>query len=233
MKGYRDASVALPLGATSPRPVIVAVHGNYDRPEWQCDVWRAVTDGYPFVLCPRGVPRADAPRSEDRWTFGWNGHDLEREINAGLAALHDVFGPYVDPGPMVYAGFSLGAILGADVVLWNPARFTRAVLIEGGTTSWSLQSAKQYAKHGGKRVLYACGQVDCVRETKTALHWLEAGGVPARTAFEGTIGHTYDGLVASAIAHSWAWFTEGDPRWPGAGDAGWDPGATGEQGTGD
>jgi predicted esterase len=216
VKGYHNAAVAVPVGATSPRPVIVSVHGNDDRPEAHCDVWRNITGGAVFVLCPRGIPRPDAHRSEDRWTYGWNGRDLEREIHAGVAALRTAWEGYVDPGPMIYAGFSLGAILGADIVLWNPARFPRAVLIEGGTTNWSLESAKAFRKAGGNRILFACGQPDCVKETQTGLHWLEAAKVPARTAFEGTVGHTYDGPVADGIVRSWTWLTEGDPRWPAA-----------------
>jgi predicted esterase len=219
--GYNDAALVVPVGATAPRPIVVAVHGNYDRPEWQCEVWRAITSGSAFVLCPRGIVRPDAPRSEDRWTYGWNGRDLEREINAGLTALKRAYEPYVDPGPMIYGGFSLGAILGADIVLWNPSRFSRAVLIEGGTTNWSLASAKAFARAGGQRVLFACGQPDCVRDTRTGLHWLQTAGVAARTASGGAIGHTYDGPVADAIVNSWSWLTEGDPRWIGAATS-WD-----------
>ena len=34
---------------------------------------------------------------------------LARELDAGLVALRAAYGPYVDEGPVVYAGFSLGA----------------------------------------------------------------------------------------------------------------------------
>src|SRR5688500_18592409 len=33
--GYGVAVVSMPLGAREPRPVVLALHGNYDRPEWQ------------------------------------------------------------------------------------------------------------------------------------------------------------------------------------------------------
>src|SRR5207302_3502336 len=33
--GYRDAIVSVPLGAFARRPVVLALHGNYERPEWQ------------------------------------------------------------------------------------------------------------------------------------------------------------------------------------------------------
>src|SRR5688572_30141671 len=67
--GFGAAVVSVPVGTRTPRPVVLALHGNYDRPEWQCEVWRDITGGFPWVLCPRGVPRGDAPKSADRWTY--------------------------------------------------------------------------------------------------------------------------------------------------------------------
>src|SRR6188768_1132879 len=32
--GFGDAVVSLPLGAVEPRHIAVALHGNFDRPEW-------------------------------------------------------------------------------------------------------------------------------------------------------------------------------------------------------
>src|SRR5687768_13700772 len=34
VEGFRDARVTVPQGATEPRPVVVALHGAGDRPEW-------------------------------------------------------------------------------------------------------------------------------------------------------------------------------------------------------
>src|SRR5690606_15835456 len=105
-----DAIVSLPLGATEKRPVVVALHGNYDRPEWQCEIWRGITGGFAFVLCPRGIPRAGAPKSEDRWEYA--GVDkTEKELVAGLEALAKRYPSWVDEGPVLFTGFSLGAIL--------------------------------------------------------------------------------------------------------------------------
>jgi len=219
--GYHDAVVGLPSGASPPRPVLVAVHGNYDRVEPFCETWAQVSQQWAFVLCPRGQARVDAGTRADRWTFGWNGRDLEREIDAGLKALKHRYGDQVSDGPVVFAGFSLGAILGADIVLWKPKRYTRAVLVEGGTTNWSLSTAKTFARGGGQKMMFACGQEACVKDTRVGLYWLETAGVDARTAYAGTIGHTYDGIVAEEMTRQWAWLTDGDPRWPpGPGNAG-------------
>src|SRR5690606_35988873 len=84
--GFGTASDSVPLGARERRPVVIALHGNYDRPEWQCQVWREITGGTTWVLCPRGVPRGDAPRGADRWTYA-GADKLEAELDAALVAL--------------------------------------------------------------------------------------------------------------------------------------------------
>jgi hypothetical protein len=209
---HRDAIVSVPLGATESRPVVLALHGNYDRPEWQCGVWRGVTKGYPFILCPRGIPRRDAPASQDRWTYG-KPADVRREVDAALAALRVRFGDYVAPGPIVYAGFSLGAILGVGIVASDADRFPRAVLIEGGLSSWSQARAKAYADAGGKRVLFACGQRSCKTESKGPEKLLGGLGIETRSVFGGDVGHTYDGPVAEEVARALPWLIGDDPRW--------------------
>jgi predicted esterase len=210
--GFGEATVSLPLGATSPRPVVVALHGNFDRPEWQCEVWRGISGGFPFVLCPRGIPRRDAPKSLDRWE--WASVDkTDRELEAALAALSERYGPYVSQGSVLFTGFSLGAILGAGILALHPERFRWAVLTEGGYDGWSASRARQFAGEGGARLLFACGQGNCLAKSRAATKVLERAGVEVRTADGGKAGHTYDGAVAEAVAREWTWLTSGDPRW--------------------
>jgi predicted esterase len=212
VQNHRDAIVSLPVGATERRPLVLALHGNFDRPEWQCAVWRDVTRGYPFILCPRGVPRRDAPQSLDRWTYGKSG-DVRREIDAALAALRDRFGDYIAPGPIIYIGFSLGAILGVGIVAGDAERFPRAVLIEGGQSGWTQTRAKSYAASGGRRVLFACGQKSCQAEAKGTERLLGRAGVETRSVYGGEVGHAYDGPVADEVARAWPWLVRDDPRW--------------------
>jgi predicted esterase len=210
--GSRPAMVAIPLGATSKRPVVLALHGNFDRPEWQCDVWRSIVHDHAFVLCPRGAARPDAPPPLDRYTYG-SANDVRREIDAALGALAARFAPYVDTTEVLYAGFSLGAILGVGIVSRDGARFPRAVLIEGGHSGWSRERARAYAAQGGKRVLFACGQPGCRADAATAAKILEGAGVTGRVVFGGNVGHTYDGAVARAVEEAMPWLLTDDARW--------------------
>ena len=206
--GYGDAVVSLPLGATGPKPVLIAVHGNYDRPEWQCATWRAILGNRGFILCPRGVARKDSPSPDDvRFTYE---RGFYAEVDAALAALRSGHADFVDPGPMMYAGFSLGAILGVSYVLRDPARFPRVVLIEGGEGGWG---EKKFADAGGQRVLWGCGQAGCVGGAKALAARFERVKVPSHVVYGKGEGHGYTGAVADEIKKELDWLLDGDPRW--------------------
>ncbi len=211
------AKVDVPLGAREPRPVLVAVHGNFDRPEWTCSVWGEVSDGYPFVVCPRGQQRKDAPRGDERWTYA--GSDTAaREIDRTLTATRERWGAHVNDGPAVYAGFSLGAILGVPIIGANPARFPRAILVEGGHDGWTDARAASFAKGARDagftpRVLFVCAQNGCVADATPARRTLLKHGVETEIVSAGNVGHRYDGPVAAMAKSRFAWMVEGLPGW--------------------
>lgn len=211
--GFGTAMVSVPLGARTPRPVVIALHGNYDRPEWQCEVWRGITGGFPWVLCPRGVPRSDAPKSADRWTYT-TAAKLTEEVRAALAQLGARFPAHVDAEAPLFTGFSLGAILGVHLLSAPEGlpRVQRAVLIEGGYAGWHKARAEAFVARGGARVLFGCGQSACRHASKQTAKLLQKQGVQVEIASGGDIGHTYDGAVAQAIRERWALLTEGDAR---------------------
>jgi hypothetical protein len=212
VEGFSDAVISAPLGATSPRPVIVAAHGLWDPPEGLCDDWRWTVGDRAWVLCPRGRPVAGG-------TFKYeSAPELAREIDAGLAALRHRYAGYVDDGPVLYAGFSLGAILGVKVVAGAPDRYPRAVLIEGGEDRVDPGVAADYARGGVRRVLFACGLKARVAPAQRAADALEHAGVSARVVFgkppdAGQFMHWYNGPVAEEIRAQLDWLLEGDPRW--------------------
>lgn len=210
--GFRPATVVVPVGAERSKPVVVAVHGNFDRPEWQCGVWQSIVQSRGFVLCPRGVPRRDAPAAWDRWEYS-SAKAMKGEIEAAVSALRNRFGEFVADDPLVFIGFSLGAIYGASLVQADPGRYARVVFIEGGVSVWTPHTAKKFVQGGGQRLILACGQADCLGKVKRLGPSLDRAGLPTRVGGSAKAGHSYDGDVANVVRENWDWFTEGDARW--------------------
>lgn len=202
LQGFENAVIAAPIGATSPRPVLVGVHGSRDRAEWACGEFLGVTKGYPFILCPQGILVRAGPEPVYGFTTT---ADLKREIDAGLEALRARFGHYVAEGPMIYGGFSRGAYLGVPIVADDPARFPVAVFGEGGQSTWTDDRAARFARGGGKRVLFVCSTAACEGATPPALKILERAGVETKMITAGHIGHIVDDRVVTLIRGSWPW----------------------------
>ena len=215
VEGHADAVVSLPHAATSKRPVLVALHGNYDRPEWQCQVWRKIIRASAFVLCPRGMRRPGVPRALDRWTYAAQS-TVEKELLAGLEALKAQYPRYVDASDVVYTGFSLGAILGRSILNKHAKLFTRGILVEGGYRGWSRGFVKRYADGGGKKIMLVCAQTSCRHAARQASRAFKGSAVQVKVVFAGQLGHTYDGPVASAIGEALPWLLGADARWPEA-----------------
>lgn len=200
--GFRDAVVSLPLGATTPRPIALALHGNFDRPEWQCEVWRRITRGEVFVLCPRGIPRSDVPKDLDRWEWG-SLAKTKAELVAALAALRARYPEHVKNAPVIFTGFSLGAILGARLIQDPELDIGAAVLTEGGYQGWTLTKVKGL-KPRLRRVLFACGQSECRNAYRYQLDGLfQKAELPAAVVADVKAGHTYDDPVAALIQSEW------------------------------
>ena len=201
--------VSVPLGTTEPRPVMVGMHGAGDRPEWACGGYRGATRAYPFIICPRGLPSG-----QDKF-FAPDGARIQKDVADALTALRARFGPYVADGPLIYAGFSLGAMQGVKVLTDEASTFPVAVLIEGGYRELTPAAARAYRAQGGKRVLLACGQAGCAARFRGAESALAAVGIEVKILDAHTGRHNLDGAMVSALHGAWPWVIAGDPRWAG------------------
>ena len=211
--GFPSAVVSLPTGATTRRPIAIAAHGNYDRPEWQCRSARELLGTRAFVLCPRGTPRGDSPGPKDlRFTYR-NNRGLEKEVDAGLAALRSRWPDYVADGPMLWTGFSLGAFMGAMIAVRHPKRFPRLLVTEGSYDAWTAPQVRAFAAGGGQRVLFVCGQRAFAAESRPAVQRLLAAGVASQLLLEPGQGHAYGGKLTELARTKLEWLLAGDPRW--------------------
>jgi hypothetical protein len=203
--GFGKAALAVPLGAKSPRSIVIALHGSADRPEWACAALRSIAGPAPFVLCPRGVSRADFTGSDPRYTFG-TADATARELRAALGELKRRFGVYVAPGPVVFSGYELGADHAAFIASQEPSFFSRLLLIQPSPASWSSSQAALFGRAGGQRVLFAFGpgqqEAFALRAVLTS-----RGGAESRAVYLGAGPVTLEPGTRRLLLGNWSWLT--------------------------
>lgn len=188
---YRPAVFVAPNRTDAPPwPLVVILHGNFDRPEWECGWWAPTAATRGWLLCPRGVRRAGVPRRLDRWTYHGSAPAV-RETHAALDHLKARFPNLVREDGAILVGFSLGAILAARVMLGARMRFTHAVLVEGGAAV-DLSLMRKLRSRGLRRVAYLCGEyTGCRGRAKKALRRWRRAKVDARLWIMPKVGHNY------------------------------------------
>jgi predicted esterase len=213
--GYAEAVVSVPLGATVPRPLVVATHGAGDRAEYHCELWRRIVGERAFVLCPQGRRTDERVAPADAGYYYPDHFALEKEVKAAIASLRERYGAQLDAEQALYTGFSQGAIHGALVIALNPGMFPRAALVEGGNgffNEWSASAARKYSAGGGKRVLFACGSPACVRTAERCAGYLKKAGVEARVVHAQGAGHSYGPAMEAELRATFEWLVADDPR---------------------
>jgi hypothetical protein len=208
VEGFRTARVSVPLGARQSRPVVVALHGAGDRPEWACGGWRGVTDAYPFVVCPAGEP-GGLPNG-----FVWgNDWRVEQEVNAAVEALRHRFGEHVAGGCTLLAGFSQGAIRMAPILARGGGFCPQAALCEGAYDALGKDFARAFVGWGGRRILLGCSQPYCAKVFREREAPLRGAGVDVRTVDSGGRTHNLNGEMVSTLREAWPWLVRDDERW--------------------
>jgi len=200
--------VTLPLGATERRPIVVAVHGAGDRPDWACGGWRLGVESYAFVVCPMGLPMG-----HDRYGWG-NTQSIAAATERALAQVKTRFASYLDDGPMIYAGFSQGAMLADKFLVEHAAQFPVAVLAEGGYEFLKGAAfARKYHDAGGRRLMILCGTAGCMATAKRAKVTAEREGLEVIVSGDPTAGHNLNKPMQDAIQRDWQKLVAGLAGW--------------------
>jgi predicted esterase len=208
VEGYREARVSVPLGATEPRPIVVALHGAGDRPEWACGGWRGASDAYSFVVCPAGNP-GGAPGG-----FVWgNDAAVELEARAAVEATRRRFGPYVASGCTLLAGFSQGAIRMVPILARRGEWCPEALLCEGAYDSLDKGFARAFVNAGRRRLLLACSQPYCAKVFGEREATLREAGIDVRTVYSGGRTHNLNGEMVSTLRGAWPWLVRDAEPW--------------------
>lgn len=202
------AIVSLPTSG-KPEPLVVAVHGAGDGPEWQCALWRRLLGDRAVIVCPSG-PSLGA--GSDGHYFPEH-HTLERIVLDTATDARETFSSRILEGPAVYIAYSQGATMGALMLVAHGERYPRLVLVEGGYSEWNVERGLRFRESGGERVLFACGTGNCARKARRSAEWLERAGIEAKVVDAPGAGHTYGGAVAHRVQDAFDWVVAGLPGW--------------------
>jgi pimeloyl-ACP methyl ester carboxylesterase len=209
VSGFGPATVALPLGASTPRPIAVVLHGAADRAEWQCGSFRGVLGGRMFIVCPQGKAR---PELGDRFGLG-NPDETSAELRAALKALKARFEGHVAPGPILLVGYAEGGEHALEIARQEPGFFSRVALVAGSPSALSSTSASVFTKKGGKRLLFVCTSAECEGNAAMRALWVKRAGGSAKSVRH-DVGPFLDAAFTTAIKGDFRWLLEGDSRFP-------------------
>jgi hypothetical protein len=208
--GGEKAFLALPVGAREPRALIVGVHGAGDRPDWSCYEWQQVTAGWAIVVCPHGVVHP-----VDRNAFVWGSADaIATSADRAVAAVRARYGDHILDAPLVYAAWSQGASLAAEVIRSRPGVYDRAVLVEVGYTPLDPNVvAQSFAGGGVTHAIVSCSSPNCRSFAARFVPAARRHAIATRTVDVGDRGHWFDEPVFRALAPTFAWMYEDDLRY--------------------
>lgn len=201
--------VSVPLGAREPRPIMIALHGGSEKPERACPAWRAMTEAYPFVICPRGWGG-----NESR--LGWqNASDTDQRIARAIAVTKKTFGSWIeDTGSLVLAGFSMGASQVPLVARRDPQTYRRIVVGDSAHNPLSaLAFAGGWVAGGGERALFLCTTSGCEPSMRAAARKVAREGAAARLNIAPIQVHALSKRAVQSMRRDWAWLVEGAEGW--------------------
>ncbi|MBU1241210.1 hypothetical protein KKF84_15760 [Myxococcota bacterium] len=189
--GFRDASHTAPWPQGEwPKPVIVILHGNFDRPEWECETWNRAAGHLAWLLCPRGFPNPWATKAENRWTYRTH-KELKKEVEGALAALEAAYPGKVTRKGMMLAGFSLGAILAPHFFQITGKLFSTLFLVEGGLERLNRKQLTLLKRSGLKGIAFAMGTSNGTRLVKPLLPFIRYLKLPVYFIEMKGAGHGY------------------------------------------
>ncbi len=193
--------VALPLGATERRPVVVSLHGAGGLAEWACGDWMYPTKGYPFIVCPR--TRTEKKGVLASWGSAAEASQRSREA---LALVRAKYGAWMAEGDPIYVGFSQGAEMAVVAADSHTVEWSGLFVHEGGWRQAKTSLAHLLA--GPNAVMATCSTWGCGESLP------RRKGPHARTADYGPHGHSV-GAVAARIRDDWSDFVRDRDDWSG------------------
>jgi len=191
------------------RIVFAAIRGNID--------WFARYGGEEFIVVVPGTRSEDAAILAERLRAQAEAEALESEsgivsftlsvgvaeLEAGARALAQRQPGRVSSGPVLLAGFSLGAILASRLAVAAPARFPRLYLVEGGQQVWTPATLASFARGGGKALVLGCGSKGCGVWARQVCAEATRRGLGCAAVVAPQLGHSYTAPLPSLAREPW------------------------------
>jgi pimeloyl-ACP methyl ester carboxylesterase len=201
--------VSVPRGARGRRPIVVALHGGSEKPEVACAAWRAVTEAYPFVVCPRGFGGRES-------ALGWRTTtDTGERVARAVAATKRAFGAWVEEtASLVLVGFSMGGSQVALLARAAPGTYRRIVVGDSAHDPQpALTFSRAWVEGGGERAVFLCSTSGCEPSMRSAARNVAKERAPARLNVAPTQVHGLSEQVVASMRRDWPWLIEGAPGW--------------------
>ncbi|HEU4410008.1 MAG TPA: hypothetical protein VFS43_32435 [Polyangiaceae bacterium] len=205
--GVRVAEFSPPLGATGRRPLVVALHGGGDAPEYACGEWRGSFGSWPFILCPYGT-------KVGKKMYAWrSGADARRALEHAIEVLAAKYPEHLDLRDPVLTGFSQGAMTAPSALAAPGRAFPAAILVEGYAKDFNAWPKPMEAR-GLERILFVDSQGLNAERGKAAVRALERStGVRARSIYIGHLGHGFFPKTVEGVRKGLAELLGGLPGW--------------------
>ena len=213
LRGHGAWGVAYaPRDTSSPRPVIVYLHGMWASPEDSCPTFESAATPFGFLVCPRGNAPLDGGRM-------WSGTyaTVAPQVRAALDAAGQLA-----PGRLnrssngTLMGYSNGAYFAVEVAYAEPGRWSGLVLL---SMKLDLDVARLRTA-GIRRVVLAAGERDGSYYSMKALAERTASsGLETRFTSLGCGGHAFPADMPDRMCSAVAWVRNEDETGCRQGDA--------------
>lgn len=186
-----------PTDTSGPRPIVMMLHGMCDAPQNECGYFHQGAKEAGYLVCPRA--NIGCGGGAFQWTA--DPKVLDPLLASSLAAVAGA----VDldaKGDNVLVGFSQGASRAVDAATRSGVHFSGLVLIAAVFTP----DVARLKAAGVRRVWLTAGDFDQSRKSMlTSTRLLAAGGIEARFASLGQVGHTFPSDMPARMEEAISW----------------------------
>jgi predicted esterase len=185
--GFADAYYYKPR-STSPKPILMYLHGRGGNPQNDCRKWAKVASKYGWIVCPSG------PGDRGNGDRAWNNDadSAKHVVDATVAALRKKYKGRVKTRGNVLIGFSEGAFVAQRIGVQDPDHWSRWLILAANDTYWFGDAPQLIEQNRRKirRVYLFTGENDMVAQnTVRAGEMLKNQHINVRVQLMPGLGH--------------------------------------------